>query len=208
MAQLQVKKGATKALPSGGNTKFTGGLGWDAVPGGDKVDLDVWVLRHRSGAAEPDIISWANEALARPDLGQNSEGNPYIATPELDVIHQGDDRTGAGSATGYDEIIVLDPSKAPADTVKYDIIVTYYEDPDTGSGMTLGMATSIVCGFKDETSGHELKAPIEENHGFDVTAHVVTIAKTDSGQWTLTNIDQGYSENVFDVLRQHFGVAV
>ena len=208
MAELLLKKGQTKTLPGNGTNKFVGGLGWDAADGSDdKVDLDLWVLRYRAGQSEPDIVAWANQECLRPDLGSNDEGSPWMATPELDVIHQGDDRTGAVSATSYDEVVTIDPSKAPADVDRYVILASYYEDPDTGSGKTLGMATGIVCGFKDEISGHELKAPIEEDHGFDVTAHVVTISKTPEGKWQMENVDAGYSEPVITVLRQHFGVA-
>ena len=206
MAELLLKKGQTKTLPGNGNNKFVGGLGWDAAVGSDeKVDLDLWILRYRSGNPSPDIIAWANGECYRPDLGTNSEGAPWMATPELDVVHQGDDRTGAGSATGYDEIVTIDPSKAPADVERYVILASYYEDPDTSSGKTLGMATSIVCGFKDEASGHELKAPVEEDHGFDVTAHVVTISKTPDGKWQMQNVDEGFSEKADTVVVQNFG---
>jgi stress response protein SCP2 len=128
-----------------------------------------------------------------------------MATPELDVIHQGDDRTGEVSASGYDETVVLDLSKAPADVERYAILVSYYEDPDTGSGQTLGMATNIVCGFKDEVSGHELQAKVEEQHGFDVTAHVVTISKTADGKWEMEHVDEGFSEKADAVVVNKFG---
>ena len=212
MAVLLLKKGQTKALPGGGGAKFTGGVGWDAAPdadadGDEKIDLDLFVLRIRKGKAEPDIIAWVNESCYRPDLGHNSEGNPYMATPEVDVLHKGDDRSGAESATGYDETVVIDTSKAPDDVERYVFLVTYYEDPETGSGKTLGMATNIVCGFKDESTGHELKAPVEDDHGFDVTAHVATISRTPDGEWSMTNDETGYSESAVEVLRAHFGVS-
>lgn len=208
MATLLVKKGDTKVLPGNGNNKFVGGLGWDAAEGSnDKVDLDLWVLRFSAGNPSPFVVAWANSDCMRPDLGQNSEGQPWMATPELDVVHQGDDRTGAESSTGYDEVVTIDPSKAPANVERYVILVSYYEDPDTGSGMTLGMATGIVCGFRDEVSGHELKAPVEDDHGFDVTAHVVTISKTADGKWQMENVDKGYSENAISVVVNEFGYA-
>lgn len=206
MATLLVKKGESKALPGNGTNKFVGGLGWDAASGSDeKVDLDLWILRYHTGKTSPDVIAWANPECQRPDLGTNGEGQPWMATPELDVVHQGDDRTGAESSTGYDEIVTIDLSKAPADIDRYVILASYYEDPDTGSGKTLGMATGIVCGFRDETTGHELKAPIEDDHGFDVTAHVVTISKEADGKWKMENADQGFSETAPEVVTKEFG---
>lgn len=206
MAELLVRKGQTKTLPGNGGNKFVGGLGWDAADGSnEKVDLDLWILRYTAGNPRPFVIAWANQDAQRPDLGSTSEGQPWMATPELDVVHQGDDLTGAGSSTGYDEVVTIDTSKAPADVERYVILASYYEDPDTGSGKTLGMATGIVCGFKDEASGHELKAPVEDNHGFDVTAHVVTISKTADGKWQMENVDQGYSDSAIAVVTKEFG---
>jgi len=204
MATLLVKKGDTKRLPKA--AKFLIGCGWNpANPGDEKVDLDVWVIRHHTnGEGEP--ICWANQDLHRPDLGANSEGNPYIATPELDVIHKGDDTTGATSATDYDETVALDLSTTPADVDYYDVFITYYEDPDSGSGVTLGMASGIVCGIVDETTGNTVKVELADTYGFDVTAHIGRIIKDPAGHWSLTSVEEGFPESMFVVMNS-FGVS-
>jgi tellurium resistance protein TerD len=204
MVQLAVKKGDTRNLPRGGN--FTVGVGWDpgaGISADDKVDLDVWVIRNNNGTGEP--ACWANEGWHRPDLGSNSEGKPWIATPELDIIHQGDDTTGATSDGDYDELVKLDLTKAPAGVSKYDVFVTYYEDPDSGSGKTLGMASNIKCGVKDDITGNELTTDLANEYGFDVTVHICTIERKADGSWAMEAVHTGYAESMFEVMTK-FGV--
>lgn len=205
MATLLVSKNKTVRLSAGGAAaaKFTVGVGWDPADPNtnpdDKVDLDIWVIRRLAGKkGEP--ICWANEALHRPDLGRNSEGNPYIATPELDIIHKGDDTSGAVSDGDHDETVELDLGKAPANTESYDVFITYFEEPDQGTGATLGMASGIVCDLINRQTGNIAKVELADVHGFDVTAHIATIAKDAGGNWTITNKDDGYAESMFDLL--------
>lgn len=150
-ARLLVKKGQSRVLPN--SALFEAGLGWDAAGDvGDSPDLDLIVFRVRAGGVvEP--LCWPNTHWYRPDLGCNSEGNPFIATPELDAIHSGDDRTGAESDGGYDETVKLDLSKAPADVTRYVICVNIYDEDE--AGLTLGVATNIQCGVKDVTTGRQ-----------------------------------------------------
>lgn len=202
MATLRVSKNKTVRLPGGKAAKYTIGVGWDpadpSTDPDDKVDLDIWVVRRQAGQkGEP--ICWANADLERPDLGSNSEGNPYIATPELDVIHKGDDTTGAVSDGDHDETVELDLSLAPVGTESYDVFITYFEEPDQGSGATLGRAQNIVCDLIDHQTGHTARVEMADVHGFDVTAHIATIAK-DGDNWTITNKDDGYAESMFDLL--------
>lgn len=194
MPTLMVTKGQTKQLPKG--HVFTAGIGWDDK-GPTKTDLDMWTLVHLSdGTVTP--VYWGNADLHRPDLGSNSEGSPFVASPEQDVVYQGDDRSGVSSATGYDEITILDLSKAPATVVKYSLFVTIYDE--NGAGLTLGMAEKIVCGVKDESTGNELKLAADD-HGFDVSVLLCTINRTDDGKWTMTGVDQGYTDDMFTIGR-------
>lgn len=203
MATLRVSKNSTLRLPSqGADAKYTVGVGWDpAQPGADKVDLDIWVVRHRAGKkGEP--VCWANGDLERPDLGQNSEGNPYLATAEMDVVHKGDDTSGAVSDGDHDETVDLDLSLAPADVERYEVYITYFEEPDMGTGATLGMASNIVCDLIDHKSGHTARVELADVHGFDVTAHIATIGRDAGGSWTITNKDDGYPESMFALIDQ------
>jgi hypothetical protein len=218
MATLMVKKGASRQLPGGSAGKFSGGIGWDAADGtnpDEKIDLDWWTLRYwKSGKVE--AIYWGNEDWFRRDLGFNvdpdtGDESPWVATPELDVLYKGDDRSGKNAKVGYDENTDLDLSKRPVikdpqdssvikdEVIKYECFVTYYEDPDEGTGNTLGMAQNIVCGMKDEKSGHEVKIELESNHGFNVTVLVATI--TADGK--MENNDEGFDDkSMFDVAKE------
>jgi stress response protein SCP2 len=173
---MMVKKGDIKKLPPG--DVFTVGLGWDPAAGQGSVDLDSWVLRrHTDGTM--DAIFWGNPNYQRPDLGQISPSQPYIATPEEDVVHHGDDRTGEVSAEGYDETIELVTAKAPTDVDQYSVFVTLYEDPPQGN--TLGIATNVKCGVK---------------------AEVCTIDRRADGGWEMNAKQQGYDDSMFDVAKK------
>lgn len=195
--RLLVKKGQSKVLPNA--SVFEAGIGWDAAGGvGESPDLDLVVIRVRAnGIGEP--LGWPNEKWSRPDLGQNSQGSPYIATPELDAIHTGDDRTGAESDTGYDETVMLDLSKAPADVNRYVIGVTIYDEE--GEGLTLGVASNIICGVKDVTTGNEAYTQLEQDNGFDVSARIAEIIRNpETGRWMMHAVeDGGISGNIFDL---------
>jgi tellurium resistance protein TerD len=198
-AELLVKKGEVKKLPPAQGDTYLAGLGWDPAAGQGSVDLDSWVIRRRTdGTVE--AIFWGNKPLWRPDLGANSEGSPWIATPEEDVIHQGDDRTGAESDAGYDEIIQLNLGKTPADVDQYAFFVTLYEDPPQGN--TLGIATNVVCAV-EAPNGNKLSTQLESDHGFDLTVLVCTIDRRDDGNgWDLNAKQTGFDDSMFDVAKK------
>jgi stress response protein SCP2 len=190
--QLQVKKGDSKKLPG---QSFAAGLGWDQADASNPIDLDLWIIRNNGGTFEP--ICWANADWHRPDLGKNSEGNPWIATPELDVVHRGDDRTGAESTTGYDENAVLDLGKAPASVTQYQVYATYYDE--NGTGHTLGMATNVTFGVMQEATGNELVTRLDQDHGFDVTVLLCTIDRGPDGSWSMTSVQSGFTDDMLTV---------
>jgi stress response protein SCP2 len=160
MTNPSMKKGPTlpvapnsfKKLPAS-STKF---LVTIDTPTGEG-DGDFWLARvYADGHAE--ILSWYNHEYDRPDLGVNSQGNPYQAFSELDVITTGDDRTGGESevrkAKGeaeYDEGGKLDLSRAPNDVVAYVPFVTIYDEHDVG--LTLGQFSRLSMVIIDEATG-------------------------------------------------------
>ena len=196
-SRLLVKKGQSRVLPD--VAVFEAGIGWDAAGGvGESPDLDLVVFRVRSGGiVEP--LCWPNTNWQRPDLGHNSEGSPYMATPEEDAIHTGDDRTGAQSDGGYDETVKLDLSKAPADVERYAICVTIYDEDS--AGLTLGVASNIVCGIKDVSTGNEAYTQLEQDNGFDVSAWIADIVRDPAtGRWSMHAAENGgTSGNIFDL---------
>lgn len=196
-----LKAGQKMNLP--GNATFSGGLGWS----GD-ADLDLWFLRRRAGTYG--VVAWCNKDWHRPDLGvnrnpQTGEELPFIAPPEEDIVHCGDDRTGATSAVGYDEKFTLVPSKAPADVDEYIAFATIYDENDESA--TLGVASDIVCGVKKDGTEQELKTEVANEFGFDVTARVVKWTKNAAGVWTMANDSEGYgSDDIFTVLEREYKV--
>lgn len=199
MTQLQVRKGSTMKLPPSTTGAYTAGLGWDPAAGQDEVDLDLWVIGITNDGSEPRVISWANQDWYRPDLGTNSEGSPWVATPELDVIYQGDDRTGQESDGGYDENAIFDLAKTPANVVKYAIFATNYDDPEVDPPVKLfGHATNVIFGVKDPTD-RELVVKLVDEHAFDVTVLLCTIDRQPDGSWSMTAVQSGYTDSIIKV---------
>jgi stress response protein SCP2 len=125
-----------------------------------------------------------------------------VATPELDVIYKGDDRTGASSAGGYDENADFDLSKAPDTVVKYSIFGTIYDEKS--EGLTLGMATNVTFGVADKTTGNGVKTDPASANSFDVTVALATLDKAADGTWSLTAIEEskrGTTDDMFKVAR-------
>jgi stress response protein SCP2 len=199
-----LKKGDRINLPRGG--VYTGGLSWAPRGGvGESPDLDFWVLRHlNTGVGQ--VIAWCNKDWRAPELGRNSEGAPWIATPERDVVYKGDDRTGgSGKGEMYDENIDLNPNLAPANVIGYSAFVTIYDEND--EGLTLGVAEDIKCGIKD-TRGREVQIALAEEHGFDVTVLVCSWTKdASSGLWIMDGNQKGFDqEDIFTVAQRDYGV--
>lgn len=199
MAQLQVTKNQTKKLPTNQGQIFEAGLGWEPAKGQADVDLDLWIIRtHDSGLVE--AIFWGNTGWHRADLGTTSQGQPWIVTPEGDVVHKGDDRTGGEAAVGYDETALIDLSKTPASVIQYAVFTTYYDE--NVPSQTLGAATDIVCGVKELNTGNEYVAKVEDDHGFDVTLLCTTIDRGPDGSWTMTNKSEGFTEDMVTVAKK------
>jgi tellurium resistance protein TerD len=202
-SRLLVTKGQSRVLPNA--AKFEIGLGWDAAGGvGESPDLDLIVFRVRkNGTVEP--LCWPNTKWERPDLGANSQGSPYIATPELDAVHTGDDRTGAESEGSYDEIVTLDLSKAPSDVERYIACVSIYDEDEVG--LTLGTATNIQCGVKDVIAGHEAYVKLEQDNGFDVSARIADIIHDPhTGRWSMKAVEDGGTSGHIFALGTSLGV--
>lgn len=202
MPSIAIKKGQSVRLPGASGGRFSAGLGWAAAQDQNKIDLDFWTLRNNNGTWEP--VSWVNQLWERPDLGRNGEGNPFIATPEGDVVYKGDDRTGAESDTGYDENVDIDLSKAPAGVTQYAFFATYYSEEVPSP--TLGMASSIVCGVTDPSTGNELKVELGDQFPFAVSVLICTVDRQPDGSWHLTSklddSNDGYTDGMLDVAEQ------
>lgn len=202
---LKAKPGDQRKLPAASIKGFSAGLGWDQAQVGGDADGDLWILRHRPNGVE--VIAWPNVDWHRPDLGTNSQGQPFIAPPELDVIHQGDDRTGAESAGGYDENAKFDLNKSPADTIKYSVWATIYDEKN--AGLTLGMLTNVKFGIVDEASSNGYETDPAATQPFDISMHLADIVRNADGSWSLIVIEEdkrGRTTSMIDVCTNEFGI--
>jgi hypothetical protein len=178
---MKVSEGDERELPSG--AAFLIGLGWEGA------DLDLMVLRYDATGVTP--IVWANEDLECPELGTTKKGKPYLATPERDVIHHGDDTDGSESQGGFDEICDLDPSKAPAGTTQYVIFASNWIERnrrDPNNPQTLGDASDVIFGIQQVGSTNRFEVDLARKHAFDVTACIAAIVREPNGTWVLKNV--------------------
>jgi stress response protein SCP2 len=204
MPQLIVKPGEVRKLPVAEGVKFVSGIGYDGDP-----DLDLMVVRHYGDTGKAEAIFWGKQSWHRPDLGTTSKGLPWIQTPEADVTHTGDARTGAESATGYDETAYIEPTKAPAGVTRYTIIVSNWLNPDERDPQNppiLANATNIQFGIKQEGTANEYVVNLGDTHPFDVTAVLATIDRQDDGSWTLTNVEGGGTTDDLITVGEKLGV--
>ncbi|HEU4913823.1 MAG TPA: hypothetical protein VFT16_00245 [Candidatus Saccharimonadales bacterium] len=193
MPQLIVKPGEVRKLPVASGVKFECGIAYDSVPGQPDQDLDLMVVRHYGGTRS-EAIFWGKKAWFRPDLGTTSKGLPWIQTPEADVTHTGDARTGDESKKGYDETAWIEPTKAPADVTRYTIVVTNWVNPadrDPNNPPILANAANIKFGLKQKGTANEYVVNLGDTHPFDVSAVLATIDRQADGSWTITNVEGG-----------------
>lgn len=189
---IKIDEGETRVLPEG--KPFQIGLGWEEAVAGNKVDLDLLVIRYQQmpdGSQVLTPVNWINEELERPDLGTTKKGKPYIATPELDVIHHGDDTDGSESQNGFDELCDLDPSKAPAGTFMYVAFASNWlnpEDRDPNNPPTLGDAKDVTFGIQQEGTANRYVVDLSKTNAFDTTACLVKVALQPVNDWAISNV--------------------
>jgi stress response protein SCP2 len=189
MPQLTVKPGEPRKLPVKQGVRFECGIAYD----GD-VDIDLMVVRQHGDTGKGEAIFWGKQAWFKPELGTTSQGLPWIQTPEKDVTHTGDARTGAESATGYDETAYIEPTLAPASVTRYTIVVSNWvnpEDRDPNDPPILAHASNIRFGIKQEGTQNEYVVNLGDTNPFDVSAVLATIDRQADGSWTITNVEDG-----------------
>lgn len=195
-----IKKGGSLKLPA---KQFTGGVGWD------DGDVDLWFLRRKGGVYTP--VAWLNKDWQRPDLGFNEdpethEKYPFIAPPELDIVHEGDDRRGKTSAGGYDEKFKLDLSLSPADVDQYIALVGIAIDEPAQDNPTLLVAGNIVCGIKDLSGGPEVQINVGGELGYFPCGKIAEWNRTPNGMWEFKNEPEGYDQDIQTTVQTKFGV--
>lgn len=171
-----------------GLTKISVGLGWDArVTDGAAFDLDASAFMLKADGkvrSDADFIFY-NQA-------SSSDGS---------VVHQGDNRTGAGD--GDDESVKIDLSKVPADIEKIVFAVTIHEGQTRAQNF--GQVSKAYIRVVNEAGGAEIAR-------YDLSEDASTAAAMMFGEiyragseWKFKAIGQGFDKGL-DALAANYGV--
>ncbi|MDD9271221.1 TerD family protein [Paenibacillus sp. GCM10023248] len=175
----------TKTNP--GLTKVIVGLGWDTnkYDGGKDFDLDASVFcANASGKVsnESDFIFYNNP--------KNANGS---------VVHNGDNRTGAGD--GDDEQVSVDLTAIPAETEKIAFCITIHE-ADT-RGQNFGQVSNAYVRILNEGTGAELiRYDLGEDFSIE-TGVVIGELYRHSGEWKFSAIGSGYKDGLAGLARDY-----
>lgn len=163
----------SKVAPS--LTRMMVGLGWDTnrYTGGEDFDLDASAfLCSANNMCKPENFIFYNNLHGPNDC----------------VVHQGDNRTGAGE--GDDEQIMIDLSKLPSDIEKIAITVTI--DQAEIKGQTFGQVENAFIRLVDlETNREVLRYDLTEDFGSETVLVVAEIYKH-NGEWKFNAIGSGF----------------
>lgn len=162
-----------KAAP--GMTKILLGLGWDErATDGAEFDLDasVFLLTDQGKVRnDQDFIFYNN-----------------LSSPCGSVVHQGDNRTGAGD--GDDEAVKVDLSKVPADVQKVSVTVTIH-DAESRNQNFGQVSNAFIRVVNDETNEEVARYDLSEDYSIE-TAMIFGELYRHNGEWKFKAVGQGY----------------
>lgn len=164
------------------------GLGWDTrrTDGAD-FDLDAMVfLVAENGKVrnDQDFVFFNNK--------QSADGS---------VVHQGDNRTGAGE--GDDEVIAINLDNVPADVQKVVVAVVIYEGQSRSQNF--GMVEKAYIRVLNGDGDSEIARYDLTEDGGTVTAMIFGEVYRNNGEWKFKAIGQGFAEG-FQALVRSYGV--
>lgn len=149
------------------------GLGWESV-----ADLDASAFGCKYNAAG-DPILLADEFF----VFFNNK-----TSPNGEIAHQGDNRTGAGD--GDDEVIIVDLSKADAQLQEISFVATIYGGAPANFGQVTGAYIRLVDGVtKKEIARYTLSDEFSTETGVQFGS----LFKNDAGKWEFKAIGAGYN---------------
>lgn len=192
MTTVSLAKGQNVSLSkeAPGLKKIVVGLGWEPrTTDGKDFDLDasIFMLGENGKVRTRDIKDFC------------FYGNPDIADGA--IVHQGDNRTGAGE--GDDEQIVVDLMRVPPDVKTLAVVITIYEAKkrEQNFGQVGGAFARIVNAENDrEITRYDLS-----EDGASETAMIFAEIYRHNGEWKFKAVGQGFADGLYR-LCQHFGV--
>ena len=166
------------------------GLGWDArATDGKDFDLDASAfLLNASGKVRSDADFCFYNALS-------------VAGGA--VVHQGDNRTGAGD--GDDESIQITLSKVPADVDKIAIVVTIHEGER--NNQSFGQVSNAFIRLIDQKTQREVvRFDLSEDASTE-TAMILGEVYRNGTDWKFRAVGQGFKGGL-DPLARNYGVNI
>lgn len=178
----------SKAVP--GLTTVSVGLGWDTrVTDGSAFDLDASVfLLGETGkvGSDADFVFYNN-----------------VTGGGGAVVHQGDNRTGAGD--GDDEVVVVSLDKLPADVQRLSFAVTIHEAE--ARRQNFGMVANAFIRVVNADGGAEIARYDLSEDASTETAMIFGDVYRNNGEWKFKAIGQGFAGGL-GPLAHSFGVNV
>ena len=166
------------------------GLGWDArSTDGSDFDLDCSIFMLNSSGnvrSDNDFIFYNN-----------------LTSVDGSVVHNGDNRTGAGD--GDDETVNIDLARVPADVAKIIFAATIYEADSRRQNF--GMVSNAFIRIVNDEKGNEIiRFDLSEDASTE-TAMIFGELYRRRGEWKFRAVEQGYQGGLGPLARS-YGVNV
>ncbi len=199
---FNIKKGGSFSFKKSLNTILIG-CGWDvSVRSGENYDIDSHALAliggelYSVGGEYPLALSYANGSLPKaPEIGAKA-----FRTANSEMIHRGDNRTGAGE--GDDEQIEVQLGMIPPQVTEIALWATIYEsDTRRQSFDKIGNAYIRVM---DKDNNIELcRYSLNEKFMNATAVQVAALMRQPDGGWQFVAIGNGAKADLGDILAQY-----
>ncbi len=174
---VSLQKGGNVSLDkvAPGMTKMLIGLGWDErATDGAMFDLDASIFLLKADGkvrGDNDFIFYNN-----------------LTSSDGSVVHQGDNRTGAGD--GDDEAVKIDLTKVPAEVDKISVTVTI--DDAVSRNQNFGqVANAFIRVVNDESNEEVARYDLSEDYSIE-TAMIFGEIYRHGSEWKFKAVGQGY----------------
>lgn len=181
---INLEKGQRESISA---PKFTVGLGWDSNTNttgeGFDVDASVFVLGANGKLLSDNHFVYYNN----------------LKTPDMAVVHRGDNTTGAGD--GDDEKIVVDLSKISPDVAEISFVVTIHKAAE--KRQNFGQIRNSFIRIVDDSTNTELvKYELDEDFSIETAVQFGRIYKKNS-EWKFEAIGAGMKGGLQDYLTKY-----